>query len=94
MTFYDAVEIEAFDAERQFVLRQVLSTYEWYEGTHPIIDSDEERARLRVAHIEVREFNDNGDLEVTSSLEYSDNGALTERHTRRKDGSTDHKTFD
>lgn len=93
MTLYEAIEIEAFNAERQLVLRQILSTYEWYEGIHPLIDSDEERAHLQVTHIEVKEFNDNGELEATSSLEYTDSGVLQERFTHRKDGLIDHRVW-
>lgn len=93
MALKGAVEIEAYDKERKLVHRQVISTYDWYEELHPLIDSNEERARLRVSRMQVKQYDDNGDLEAFSSLVYADNGVLEAMRVWRKDGSTEQTHF-
>ncbi len=88
-----AVQLEAFDFEGESILRQVYPKGEWYEKTHAIIDSDAERARLRIARIRGEQYDHNGTLEVTWDLSYAENGALREERVWRQDGSTEHNHF-
>lgn len=44
MALTDCVEMDAYNRERKLVHRQMFSANEWYDGLHPIIDSDVERA--------------------------------------------------
>jgi hypothetical protein len=87
MTLKGVVEIEAYTSEKKLVLRQVFPLHEWYEQSHPIVDSDDERARLRVSSMQGKQYDDNGDLEQYWSNTYAESGAIMGMRVWRKDGS-------
>jgi hypothetical protein len=78
MALRDCVEIEAYDASKRLVHRELWSTYQWYEDLHPIIDTDEERARLKVWAIQGKQYDDQGNLVRFWQATYAPDGALIE----------------
>lgn len=88
-----AVEIDAYDPFGKSVFRHIFSNREWYENVHPIIDSDKERVRLNISHIEGVQYDANGDVVIRWSLTYGDTGALAEERVWRQDGPTDYTRF-
>lgn len=83
------VEIEAYTPEDKQVLQLVIPTYEWYGGTHPVIDSNEERVRLHISRIEGRQYNADGDLIVRWNTTYAADGSIIEDKSWNEDGSVD-----
>lgn len=88
MALRRAVTIEAYDSNGASVLRHTFSNSEWYENTHPLIDSDEERARLHISRIDGVQYDAIGDVATRWSLTYGKTGALVEERVWRQDGST------
>ncbi len=88
-----AVQIEAFDQEGRSIFWQIYPKSEWYEKAHDIVDSDTERARLRITRIKGEQFDRDGIVEVRWDLSYSDDGVLKEERVWRQDGATEHNVF-
>lgn len=93
MALKGAVEIEAYDESQRLVHRQVIAAYNWYEELHPLVDSNEERAKIHVRRMQVKQYDDNGDLEEFSTLRYADTGTLEDMRVWRKDGTTEYRRF-
>lgn len=87
MSVRGVVELEAYTSERKLIFRQVFPLHEWYEQPHPLVDSDDERARLHVSTIQGKQYDDNGDLEQYWSSTYAESGAILEMYMWRKDGT-------
>jgi hypothetical protein len=88
LTSWNCVIIDAYDDEQRLVLHEVYSTGDWYDGDHPIIDSNEERARLHVTRIEGEQYDLNGEVDVRWVQTYDGAGVLTRSQQWRADGST------
>jgi hypothetical protein len=80
------VEIQAFDSAGEGICCQTYSSYDWYEGKHPWIDSDSERIRLGVRRIDGVQTDSNGEVQVKWTMEYGPNGAAIREQVQRAGG--------
>jgi hypothetical protein len=89
----NGVEVEAFSREGALVARQSFSNQQWYDGTNPLIDSNEERERLRIARIEGRQFDYQGRLDMWWTAVYREDGSISELREWRSDGSVKERQY-
>ena len=68
------VELEAFDETNHLVLQTSLSVDEYYDGSHPLIDDGEFRAKRGIRHLRGRVFDLDGKLDQEFTNEYGPDG--------------------
>jgi len=73
-----SVEFSAFAVGERLVERQVIPKGQWYDGLHPLIDSDEERVRRGVVEVRGKLYDAIGELEVEWLAHYDADGRLFE----------------
>ena len=93
MTLRGVVDIEAYTSDKKLVFRQIYPLHEWYEQPHPLVDSNDERARLQVLTIQGKQYDDNGDLEQYWSSTYAESGEILEMYIWRQDGTENRLRF-
>jgi hypothetical protein len=80
------IEIEAFDDEGCLVARHLFSARQWYFEPQPLVDSDEERSRLRIMRIEGKQLSGQGQVLLRWRSLYAPNGAQIEGWEWDKNG--------
>ena len=93
MEFKDCVHITGYNEKGQAVVEHLYSQYDWYEGLHPLIDNDDERAEKGIALIAGKEYDPDGQLKLEWRMRYGPDGRIVEDWAKRSDGTVSHKVF-
>ena len=76
MKLKDCVEIKAFDHQGHLICHQIISRIDWYDGLHPIIDQEQERAHLHIRRVDGVFIDQQGEIEKSWRNFYSEDGVL------------------
>ncbi len=60
--------------------RQTISRYDWYEEPHSLIDTEEERARLKVRRIDGVQIDELGEIEKSWRVLYAEDGSIVKEY--------------
>jgi hypothetical protein len=88
----DAMRLVGFDRRDKVVYEQLMSRYDYYEGLHPVIDSDDFRRERGIVRLVGTKFDDRGEAEGEWENHYTEVGAIARGIVRDKQGTVTRDT--